>query len=39
MRLEKSCFEDPAQLKKLAKIAGLTRAKFRTRLGYLMGLK
>jgi hypothetical protein len=36
MRLEKSCCEDSAWLKKLTKIAGLTRAQFRARFGDLM---
>jgi 6-phosphofructokinase 1 len=39
MRLEKGDFADKAQLKKLAKTAGLTPDQFRARFGYLVGLK
>jgi transcriptional regulator GlxA family with amidase domain len=38
IRLERSDFEDPAQLKKLAASVSLTPEQFRRRFGYVVGL-
>jgi hypothetical protein len=38
IRLEKSDFQDPAQLSKLAATVSMTSEQFRQRFGYLVGL-
>jgi len=39
IRLEKTDFEDPSQLNKLASVASMSSEQFRERFGYLVGLK